>query len=610
MPDALLKPLSEEQLKLAASQLPEAPGVYKYFDAEGTIIYVGKAKNLRKRVSSYFNRPADTPKTAILVRTIRNIEFIVVEGEDDALLLENSLIKKYQPRYNILLKDDKAYPWICIKSEPFPRVFYTRRQVKDGSQYFGPYASVPMVRAVMEFLSQAFQIRTCKLNLAPQLIAKGNYKVCLEYHIGNCKGPCTGNQDEKEYAQTVAQIKHILKGNIAHVKEYFKNNMAELAAQLRFEEAQTVKERLELLDRYQSKSTVVSPTVHNVDVFSTMSDIETIYINFLRVANGCIIQSYTSEVKRKTDETEQELLPGVIAELWLRYGRCGNEIVLPYELDFLPAGVQATIPQRGDRKSLLELSERNLKFYRLEKLKQVEVADPERHAKRILETARRELQMNVLPEHIECFDNSNIQGKFAVSACVVFKNAKPSKKDYRHFNVKTVEGPDDFATMTEVLTRRYSRLVAENEPLPQLIVIDGGKGQLGAAVDVLQQLGIADKLTVIGIAKRLEEIFFPGDPVPLYLDRNSETLKMIQHLRNEAHRFGITHHRNQRSKHFITSELDSIEGVGPKTIELLLKNLKTIDAIKASSVEELAAYIGKAKAELVHGYFHPASPHQ
>jgi len=598
----------QEHLKDTIASLPHKPGVYQYFDKNETIIYVGKAKDLKKRVTSYFVKDHQSSKTSILVRKIAEIKHIVVDTEEDALLLENNLIKKYQPRYNVLLKDDKSYPWICVKSERFPRVFYTRKMVKDGSRYFGPYTSLPMVKAMLEFFKQVYKLRTCKLNLSEESIAKGKYRVCLEYHINNCKGPCIGEQDEAEYNQTVSEIKNILKGNIHDVVKHLEQSMADLAGELRFEEAQEVKDKLDLIEKYRSKSTVVNPSINNVDVFSILIDVDTAYVNFLKVANGAIIQVHTLEMKSRIDESKEELLATAIAEIRQKFMSLSREIIVPFEIEFELQNVTFHVPQRGDKKKLLELSERNLKYFKLEKMKQMQRLDPEKHTSRILETMQKDLQLKVPPKHIECFDNSNIQGAHPVSACVVFKDAKPSKKDYRHFNVKTVQGPDDFATMEEAMTRRYTRLLNENEPLPQLVIVDGGKGQLGAAVKIFRQLGLLDKITLIGIAKKLEEIFFPGDPVPLYLDRNSETLKIIQHLRNEAHRFGITHHRNRRSKAFITSELHSITGIGDKTSDSLLKHFKTIDAIKQAKHEQLAEVIGKAKANIVFDYFHTEKP--
>lgn len=595
--------VDKEYIKELVAVLPDSPGVYQYFNESGLLIYVGKAKNLKKRVSSYFTKTHDSVKTLILVRQIADIKHIVVETEEDALLLENNLIKKHKPRYNVLLKDDKTYPWICIKNEAFPRVFSTRNLIKDGSQYFGPYTSLYLVKTLLEFMRQLYKLRTCSLNLSPEVIAKGRYKVCLEYHIGNCKGPCIGQQTEDEYRGFIAGIKDILKGNTQKVVKAFRENMMQLASELKFEEANIVKQQLQLIENYQSKSTVVSPTVNNVDVFCILDDTDTAFVNFFKVMNGAIIQSHTLEIKKRLDETKEELLGMAITEIRRKIFSTSRELIVPFEPDFAPENVQFTIPKAGDKYELLQLAQRNLMYYKSEKMKQLERVDPERHTNRLLETLQRDLQLSEPPRHIECFDNSNIQGHHAVSACVVFKDARPSKKDYRHFNIKTVEGPNDFASMEEVLRRRYTRLIEENEPLPQLIVIDGGKGQLSAAVSILTQLNIIDKVTVIGIAKRLEEIFYPNDPIPLYLDKNSESLKVIQHLRNEAHRFGITHHRNKRSREFIKSELTTIQGIGEKTSELLLAELKSIENIKNASFEQLSLLVGAAKADILQKYF-------
>ena len=593
----------EHIIKEQVAVLPEKPGVYQYFDKLGTLIYVGKAKNLKKRVSSYFSKEHDHPKTRILVRKIVSIQHIVVSSEQDALLLENNLIKKYRPRYNIMLKDDKSYPWIVITNEPYPRVFHTRNVVKDGSTYFGPYANVRMSRFLLDMVKQLYRLRTCGLNLVQKEIAKGKYKVCLEYHIKNCEGPCIGLQTEDSYAQTILDIKNILRGNISEVMQVLKKRMQQLVSQLQFEEAKLIKEHIEMLERYQSKSTIVSPTITNVDVYSILDDIDVAYVNFLKVVNGGVIQVHTVEIKKQLDESPDELLGMAITEIRQKIPSTATEIIVPFEPDFKFDNVQYSIPQRGDKKQLLELSERNVKYFKLEKLKQLKRVDPERHTNRILETLQKDLQLSVLPRHMECFDNSNIQGAFPVAACVVFKNAKPSKQDYRHFNIQTVEGPNDFASMEEILTRRYTRLLAENQDLPQLVIVDGGKGQLSSAVKIFKQLGIFDKIQLIGIAKRLEEIFFPDDSIPLYLDKTSESLKVIQQMRDEAHRFGITHHRNQRSKHFITSELHTIPGIGPKTAEILLTEFKSVAAVKKASIADLAKVIGNAKAEVVKKFF-------
>ncbi|MCW3807005.1 excinuclease ABC subunit UvrC [Plebeiibacterium marinum] len=593
-----------EYLKKKISVLPSDPGVYQYFNKDGKIIYVGKAKNLKKRVSSYFSGRPDNGKTALLVRNIAHIEHIVVDTEEDALLLENNLIKKYQPRYNVLLKDDKSFPWIVVKNEPFPRVFSTRNVIKDGSLYFGPYTSVGMVRTLLDLFKSIYPLRTCKLNLSSHNIAEYKYKVCLEYHIGNCKGPCIGEYDESLYKENIEAIKNILRGNIHSVIHYLNEIMMQYATEYKFEEANEVKQKIKQLDSYQSKSTIVSSSINNVDVYSIIEDEDSAYVNFLKVVNGAIIQAHTIELKKKLDESLPELLSLAILEVRERFHSRSREVIVPFKPDTVFESVKFIIPKIGDKKKLLELSERNVKYYRLEKLKQQSLRKKETREDRILNTMMKDLRLKQQPKHIECFDNSNIQGNFPVAACVVFKNGKPSKKDYRHFNVKTVVGPDDFASMEEIIERRYTRLIKEESGLPNLVIIDGGKGQLGAAMKIFRRLKIDDKVNVIGIAKRLEEIFFPGDPVPLYLDKNSETLKIIQHARNEAHRFGITFHRNQRSKNFVTSELDSIKGIGEKTAKKLLVEFKSVEQVRQLNFDNIQGVIGKAKAQIVWDYFH------
>ncbi|MFW5852328.1 MAG: excinuclease ABC subunit UvrC [Bacteroidota bacterium] len=583
--------------------LPSKPGVYQFFDSKEKILYVGKAKNLKKRVSSYFVKKHEHGKTRVLVSKTANIQHIVVNSEQDALLLENNLIKKYRPRYNVLLKDDKTYPWIVIKKEHFPRIFHTRNLQKDGSDYFGPYANVRMSRFLLDMIRQLFKIRTCKLNLAPTEIAKEKYKVCLEYHIHNCLGPCIGEQNEESYNETIYEIKQILKGNTATVLKILHTKMKESAQNLQFEEAEHIKQQIHQLEKYQSRSTIVSPSISNVDVYSLIDDIDTAYVNFLKVQNGAIIQVHTIEIKKQLEESPEEILGIAITEIRQKIPSTAQEIIVPVIPDFSLNSIYFHIPQRGDKKKLLELSERNVSYYKLEKLKQLKRVDPEKHSKRILETIKKDLHLTETPVHMECFDNSNIQGAFPVAACVVFKNAKPSKKDYRHFNIKTVEGPNDFASMEEVLRRRYSRLIQEKADLPQLVIVDGGKGQLSAAVKIFKELGIFEKVQLIGIAKRLEELFFPEDPVPLYLDKTSESLKVIQHMRNEAHRFGITHHRNQRSKNFIQTELTQIPGIGEKTAETLLGHFKSIPNIQKASLNDIAKIIGNSKAQTVSSYF-------
>lgn len=596
--------MKPEEIKLKLRLLPEKPGIYQYFDKDGVIIYVGKAKNIRKRVSSYFSKNHDNAKTTILVRKIEDIHYMVVDSELDALLLENSLIKKHQPRYNIQLKDDKTYPWICIKREPFPRIFPTRRVVKDGSRYFGPYPSVKVMHTLLELLKDLYPLRTCALDLAPQKVAEHRYKVCLEYHIGNCKGPCIGNETADSYQEYITQIEAILKGNISSVIGHLKRIMQEYAGKYQYEEAQSIKNKIDLLEKFQARSTVVSPTIHEVDVITFVEDEKSAFVNYLVISNGSIIHGYTVEVRKKLDETPADIIGFTLLDMRERFNSQSREILIENEIELEIPGLNFFVPQRGDKKQLVDLSIRNAKFFRLEKLKHESIKDPERHTERILAQMQKDLRLQELPVHIECFDNSNIQGTNPVSACVVFRDAKPSKKDYRHFNVKTVVGPDDFATMEEAVFRRYRRMLDENQSLPQLIIIDGGKGQLSAALKALEQLGLRGKIAIVGIAKRLEEIFFPGDSIPIYLDKRSESLKVIQHLRNEAHRFGITHHRNRRSKGAFVSELVQIEGIGPKTHEELMKTFKTVSQIREATPESLAAVIGRAKANTVWEYFH------
>lgn len=589
-------------LQALIASLPHQPGVYQYLDEHGKVIYVGKAKDLRKRVSSYFTKE-QTGKLRVLVRRIHDVKFIVVETEADALLLENNLIKTLQPRYNVLLRDDKTYPWICIKNEPFPRIFSTRNPVKDGSEYFGPYASGRTKNALLELIRQLYPIRSCSLNLSEKAIAKGQYKVCLEFHIGNCLGPCEGRQNEAEYDAMIHEIRQIIRGNLSPILRDMKARMMEHADMMEFEKAQAIKEKLQLLENYQSRSTVVSRTISNVDVFSIVDEPETAWINYLRVVEGAVIQSHTVEIKKKLDESPDDMLSLAITELRARLNSDATEIILPFSPTFAPERARITVPQRGEKKELLELSEKNARHYKMEVEQQRSLVDPERHQKRILQQLHKDLRMPVLPEVIECFDNSNFQGDYAVAAMVQFKNAKPNKAEYRHYNIKTVEGPDDFASMREIVTRRYSRLIAEEKPLPQLIVIDGGKGQLAAAMEALEALGLRGKITVIGIAKRLEEIYFPGDQVPIYIDKRSESLKLIQQLRDEAHRFGITHHRKKFQKGFLQSELGQIKGIGEQTAHRLLTHFKSTKNISQAGLDEIAAVIGQAKARLVKDYF-------
>ncbi|MDX1446296.1 excinuclease ABC subunit UvrC [Lishizhenia sp.] len=594
----------KEEIKFKLKTLPEKPGIYQYFNDKGKIIYVGKAKNLKRRVTSYFTKNHDTAKTRILVRNIRDIKYIVVDTELDALLLENNLIKKYQPKYNIQLKDDKTYPWICIKNEPFPRVFSTRRIVKDGSQYFGPYPSVKVMNTLLELIRELYPIRTCNLDLHQNKIEEKKYKVCLEYHIGNCLGPCVGKDSQKNYDEYIKQIKHIVKGNISSLIKDLKEKMALAAEQYAFEEAQNYKLKIESLEKYKAKSTVVSPVIDKVDVITMLQDEKSAFVNYLMIANGAIINGFTVEVKKNMAETKEEILAYVLLEMRERFKSISKEVLVEEDLNLEFDEFKFFAPQRGDKKYLIDLSLKNARFFQMDKYKQEKIKNPEKHANRILETIQKDFRLQELPVHMECFDNSNIQGTNPVSACVVFKNAKPSKKDYRHFNIKTVVGPDDYASMTEAVYRRYKRLLDENEPLPQLIVIDGGKGQLGAALEALEQLDLRGKIAIVGIAKRLEEIFFPGDSLPLYLDKKSESLKVIQHMRNEAHRFGITHHRNRRSKAALVSEITQINGIGPKTQEDLMKAFKTISNIKKAKKEEIESIVGFSKAKLIWEYFH------
>ncbi len=593
-----------DKLRPLISTLPNKPGVYQFLDAKAKIIYVGKAKSLKKRVSSYFNKEAGVSgKTSVMVKKIAGIRHIVVDSELDALLLENNLVKKYQPRYNVLLKDDKTFPWICIKNERFPRIFPTRNVIHDGSEYFGPYASVRMMNTLLDLIRQLYKLRTCKHFLSEKNVNAGKFKVCLEYHLGNCLGPCEGKQTVEDYNQTISEIKLIIKGNISEVQRQLKDLMNRYATGLQFEKAQAIKEKIELLQRYQSKSMVVNPKIHNVDVFSIITDDESGYVNYMKVVDGAIVQAHTVEMKKKLDESEEELLALAVAEFRQRFESNSTEVLLPIKLKIELPEVTFTVPKIGDKKHLLELSERNAKYYQIEKRKQIELVDPDRHSKRILNTIMKDLRMKELPKHIECFDNSNIQGSYPVAAMVCFRDAKPSKKDYRHYNIKTVEGPDDFASMEEVIYRRYKRLMDEKADLPQLVVIDGGKGQLSSAVKSLEKLGLRGKITIIGIAKRLEELYFPGDSIPIYLDKKSESLKIIQHLRDEAHRFGITHHRKKREKGTIKSTLTEIEGIGPNYAQKLLSKFKSVKKIKAATLVELQEVAGKNKGQLVHEFF-------
>lgn len=589
-------------LQLQIQTLPDAPGVYQYYDKEDRILYVGKAKNLKKRVASYFNKIHETAKTNVLVKKIVTIKHIVVPTETDALLLENNLIKTLQPRYNVMLRDDKSYPWICIKKEAFPRIFPTRRMVKDGSEYFGPYTCFKTVNTILDLIKELYPLRTCNYDLSQKNIQNNKFKVCLEYHIGNCKGPCEANETEENYQKQVDAIREILKGNFKQSQKEFKRLMNDFASKMQFEEAQKIKEKIEVLENYQSRSTIINPKITNIDVFSIVSDESAAFVNFLQISHGSIIRSHTLEIKKKLDESDEELLQLAIFELRDRFNLLSKEIIVPFPID-LGENIKITIPQLGDKKQILDLSIRNAKFYRMDQLKQLQIVDPERHSNRIMAQMQKDLRLSEEPRHIECFDNSNIQGTNPVSACVVFKDGKPSKKDYRHFNIKSVIGPDDFASMEEVVFRRYKRMLEEKHPLPQLIIIDGGKGQLSSALKSIDELGLRGKIAIIGIAKRLEELFFPGDSVPLYLDKKSETLKVIQHLRNEAHRFGITFHRDKRSKSALNSSIETIPGIGEKTMLTLIKHFKSVKRLKLASEKEISEVVGISKAKKIIDFY-------
>ena len=594
---------------LQVSTLPNTPGVYQYYDKNKQLLYIGKAKNLKKRVASYFNKTHDNARTRILVKQIVDIKHIVVATETDALLLENNLIKKYQPKYNVLLKDDKTYPWICIKKERFPRVFSTRRLIKDGSEYFGPYTNFKTVHTLLDLIKGLYPLRSCSYDLAQQKISNGKYKVCLEYHLGNCLGPCENLHSEASYNTSIDAIRNLLKGNFKESLGGFKNQMKQYAANLQFEDAQRIKEKIEALENYQSKSTIVNPNINNVDVFSVISDESYGYVNFLQLSFGSIIRSHTLEVKKKLDETDAQLLELCVMELRQRFNSQSKEVYVPFTIN-VEAGVKLHIPKLGDKKKILDLSIRNAKYYRMERFKQAKIVDPARHANRIMAQMKKDLRLVEEPRHIECFDNSNIQGTNPVAACVVFKDGKPSKKDYRKFTIKTVVGPDDFASMEEVVYRRYKRLLEEKQPLPQLIIIDGGKGQLSSSLKALDKLDLRGKIAIIGIAKRLEELFYPDDPIPLYLDKKSETLKIIQQLRNEAHRFGITFHRQKRSKEALHTALETIEGIGQKTVVDLLRVFKSTKRIGEASFEDLTKVIGPSKAKKIKVHFNAGQTKQ
>lgn len=593
-----------EHIRALIKTLPESPGVYQYFDSEKTLLYVGKAKNLKKRVTSYFTKDHNSGRLRILVRKIADIKTVKVNTELDALLLENNLIKNLKPRYNINLRDDKTYPWIILKNERFPRLFYTRKQVKDGSEYFGPYASVKLMHTLLDVIRQTYPLRTCSYDLKQENIDKGKFRPCLEYHIGRCKAPCVNKQDEAEYNENIREIRQIIKGDIGFALRDLKERMNKAAEQYNFELAEVLKNKIETLSAYQSKSTIVHPSITNVDVVNLLSDEGNTYVHYFQIVNGAIVNSQTMEIKKKLEESDEDMLLFALVEFRNRFKSKSKEIIVPFAPEIILPDAEYVVPKIGDKKQLIDLCYKNALSYKQEREKQVALVDPERHTERIMNQMMKDLRLKEQPRRIEGFDNSNIQGNYAVSAMPVFVDGKPAKKEYRHFNVKTVEGPDDFKTMEEVIFRRYSRVLEENLPLPQLIVIDGGKGQLGAAVESLRKLNLMRKVAVIGIAKRLEEIYFPGDPLPLYLDKRSETLKIIQQIRDEAHRFGITHHRNKRSRETFKTELNEINGISDKTAEKLLIELKSVKNIKEASLEELEKVIGKAKGKLVYEYFH------
>ena len=597
-----------DKIKSILKTIPTDPGVYRYYDEKDEIIYVGKAKNLKRRVSSYFNKQQQSGKVKVLVSRIADIKFTVVNNEMEALLLENNFIKQYKPRYNILLKDDKTYPWICVKNERFPRVFLTRKKVNDGSIYFGPYPSVTVAKTFLEMLRKLYPIRNCKLILKEEHIYNGHYRPCLEYHIGNCKAPCDGSMSEEDYRQMILNVKKVIKGNIQEVLKDMKAQMMDHASRLEFEQAQVIKDKYDLLENYHAKSVVCSNTLFDIEVFSYEDAGNSFYVNYMKIVEGAIIQSHSFEIKRKLDETAEELMSIAIIEVrQMMESHNIKEIIVPIDLDIKLDGVKFTVPQRGEKLDILQLSQRNAKQYRIETEKLRTLVDPERHTKRILNQMKEDLNLPVLPEVIECFDNSNFQGDYAVAAMTQFVNAKPNKSGYRHFNIKTVEGPNDFASMEEIIYRRYKRLLDEGQRLPDLIVVDGGKGQLSSAVKILQQLGLFGKISIIGIAEKLEEIYFPGDSIPLYIDKRSETLKVIQHIRDEAHRFGITHHRKKFEKGFLHSELNDIKGIGKQTAEKLMLELKSVKNIKEASLETLERIVGKAKAKIVKEYFDKTS---
>jgi len=580
------------------SSVPSKPGVYQFLDASGKIIYVGKARNLRKRISSYFSK-AQPGKTSVMLNRAADLRHIVTETESDALLLENNLIKKHQPKYNILLKDDKTYPWICIKKEPFPRIFSTRKIIRDGSEYFGPYTSGLMVKTILGLVRQLYPLRTCSLYLSEKNIKSGKFRVCLEFHMGNCRGPCTGLQSMEDYDHNIGQIREILKGNISEVISHLESIMRSLAAELKFEEAQKVKEKIELLSGYRSKSVIVSPAIRNADVFGYAGDESRAYVNYLKVHKGAVIQAFTLEIQSRLEEERETLLGLAITEIKQKIPGDSKEYIVPFIPDFQETGIRYTVPSAGDKRKLLELAIRNAMYFRQEQQRRREERDRDTVTSTRLGQVKRDLRLPSIPDHIECFDNSNIAGTNPVAACVVFRNGKPSAKEYRHFNIRSVSGPDDYSSMEEVVYRRYKRMIEENISLPDLVIVDGGKGQLNSALKSLEKLKLKTRIPVIGIAKKLEEIYFPGDPIPFYLDKKSYTLRLIRHIRDEAHRFGINFHRKKRSKQMVISGLDNIKGIGPKTREILLKHFDSVEAIREADTKSLENLIGKARAAVL-----------
>lgn len=593
-----------DELREKIRILPETPGVYTYYDSDGTVIYVGKAKNLKRRVSSYFNRTHDRLRTNLLVRAIADMTYIVVPTEQDALNLESSMIKEYKPRYNVLLKDDKSYPWICVTSEMYPRVFMTRNRLRDGSKYYGPYTDGGAVKSVLSIIRELYPLRTCKTLITPEYIDRGKGRLCLSYHMHRCQGCCKGMVAADEYGAYIERVRQILKGETKELMVYLRTEMERLAAALKFEEAQELKLQYEAVARYRARSVIISQTIEDIDVFGVDEDDDDVFVNYMHVRRGAVVRSLTLQYRRMMGESIGEMIAYAMQEVKDVTGVEYEEVVVPVAPEIELDGVAFTVPQRGDKAKLLEVSEKNARQYKIDALKQMEHLDPEQRTERILERIKKDFRLTELPRHIECFDNSNTQGTNPVASCVVFKNARPSKKDYRHFNIKTVEGPDDFASMKEVLTRRYTRLMQEGESLPQLIVVDGGKGQLSSAVEALDEIGLRGVIAVVGIAKRLEEIYFPGDSVPLYIDKNSESLRVVQQLRDEAHRFGITHHRNRRSKSQLVSELDDIKGIGDVAKAALFKSFKSVKRMKEASLEQLTEAVGKSKARILYDSFH------